>query len=1051
MDATSLREAAILGAARRLPVEERARYLEGACAGDAALRRQIEELLKADASAGSFLAELGAGGGEPVQAVAGLDPGATLGVAPGSSEQPGDTIDRYKLMEEVGEGGFGVVYVAEQKEPVKRRVALKIIKLGMDTKAVVARFEAERQALAMMDHPNIAKVLDAGTTQTGRPYFVMELVRGIRITDYCDQARLNTQQRLELFILVCQAIQHAHQKGIIHRDVKPSNILVTLHDGVPVPKVIDFGIAKATEGRLTENTVYTQLHQFIGTPAYMSPEQAEMSGLDIDTRSDIYSLGVLLYELLVGSTPFDAKELMSRGVDAMRKIIREEEPARPSTRVATLGAEELTTTARRRAVDTSRLLQQLRGDLDWIVMKCLEKDRSRRYETANGLAVDLKRHLNREPVLARPPSSLYRLQKLVQRNKLEFAAAAAVAAALVLGLAASTWLFIRESKAHTLATQAQRQAEANQRKAQTAQAQEAQQRLRAEAGERSAQRLLYASDMNLALRALETKNVGFALQLLERHKPRAGQPDLRGWEWRYVWKQTRSDALQTLGSHSNTVGCAVFSPKGDALATCGEDRAVRVWELTTRREPALLLHPAKVAVAGFSSDGTRLVTACADGNLHLWDVTSRRELRRIAVGRILADGSKNQFAFSRGAERFAFRDEAGTVDVWEVSTGTRIASLHGTGSSHASYCLAFSPDSRLLAAGHWSDGDGAVELWDVGRRERVCSLQNDRQMITTVRFSTDGKVLACAGWGDSAVISLWDLATRQKIRPLTGHSGWITALEFSPDDRILASASIDHTVRLWNQATGEGTTLRGDLNEVFAMAMAPDGLTLATGTKVDGMVQLWSALPRPEEETTRRIGSWSELASEKPVLAPDGTALLRPSDGRKVTVWDSGTLAEVAVFPLDFKSGTHFAISPFGRLIAVGDPDGAIKLVEVSGRHEIATLAEGGAAIERIAFSRDGSRLAAASVDRRLRIWGIANRKLLGETEGHANGVNPQASAFLFSGDGTTLGVGYEDQTAEIFEVSSGRRLAFLQGHKGPVTGAILLGNRETVATTSWA
>ena len=1036
------RDAALFALVLEKPVEKRAGFLDAICDSDSALRARLEARLAAHQAAGSPLTDPG------VTTSAGT---ATLEFSTAADEDAGQMLGRYKLLEKLGEGGFGTVWAAEQRKPVKRRVALKIIKLGMDTKQVVARFEAERQALAMMDHPNIAKVLDAGVTDAGRPFFVMELVRGIPITDYCDQAHLTTGERLDLFVKVCQAIQHAHQKGIIHRDIKPSNILVTLHDGVRVPKVIDFGIAKATEGRLTEHTIYTQLHQFIGTPAYMSPEQAEMSGLDIDTRSDIYSLGVLLYELLVGSTPFDAKELMSRGVDAMRKIIREEEPARPSTRVATLGAEELTTTARRRAVDTSRLLQQLRGDLDWIVMKCLEKDRSRRYETANGLAVDLKRHLNREPVLARPPSSLYRLQKLVQRNKLEFAAAAAVAAALVLGLAASTWLFIRESKAHTLATQAQRQAEANQRKAQTAQAQEAQQRLRAEAGERSAQRLLYASDMNLALRALETKNVGFALQLLERHKPRAGQPDLRGWEWRYVWKQTRSDALQTLGSHSNTVGCAVFSPKGDALATCGEDRAVRVWELTTRREPALLLHPAKVAVAGFSSDGTRLVTACADGNLHLWDVTSRRELRRIAVGRILADGSKNQFAFSRGAERFAFRDEAGTVDVWEVSTGTRIASLHGTGSSHASYCLAFSPDSRLLAAGHWSDGDGAVELWDVGRRERVCSLQNDRQMITTVRFSTDGKVLACAGWGDSAVISLWDLATRQKIRPLTGHSGWITALEFSPDDRILASASIDHTVRLWNQATGEGTTLRGDLNEVFAMAMAPDGLTLATGTKVDGMVQLWSALPRPEEETTRRIGSWSELASEKPVLAPDGTALLRPSDGRKVTVWDSGTLAEVAVFPLDFKSGTHFAISPFGRLIAVGDPDGAIKLVEVSGRHEIATLAEGGAAIERIAFSRDGSRLAAASVDRRLRIWGIANRKLLGETEGHANGVNPQASAFLFSGDGTTLGVGYEDQTAEIFEVSSGRRLAFLQGHKGPVTGAILLGNRETVATTSWA
>src|SRR5664280_2029821 len=276
-----------------------------------------------------------------------------------------------------------------------------------------------------------------------RPYFVMELVRGIRITDYCDQNQLSTKERLDLFIKICQAIQHAHQKGIIHRDIKPSNILVTLHDGVPIPKVIDFGIAKATEGRLTDATVYTQLHQFIGTPAYMSPEQAEMSGLDIDTRSDIYSLGVLLYELLAGSTPFDAKELMASGIDAMRKTIREKEPVRPSTRVATLGADQLTTTAKRRSADTSKLLHQLKGDLDWIVMKCLEKDRTRRYDTANGLAFDLKRHLNNELVLARPPSAAYKFQKAYRRNKLVFAAVGAVAGALLLGVVVSTWQAVR--------------------------------------------------------------------------------------------------------------------------------------------------------------------------------------------------------------------------------------------------------------------------------------------------------------------------------------------------------------------------------------------------------------------------------------------------------------------------------------------------------------------------------------------------------------------------------------------------------------------------------
>jgi len=349
-------------------------------------------------------------------------------------------LGRYKLLERVGEGGCGVVYVAEQTEPVRRRVALKVIKLGMDTKQVVARFEAERQALALMDHSNIAKVLDAGASELGRPYFVMELVRGIPITHYCDQNQMSTQARLGLFIQVCQAVQHAHQKGIIHRDIKPSNILLTVNDGVPVPKVIDFGIAKATEGRLTDATIYTQLHQFIGTPAYMSPEQAEMTSLDIDTRSDIYSLGVLLYELLAGRKPFEAKELMAAGLDVMRRTIREQEPARPSTKFATLQGEELSTTAKRRATEAPKLVRQLQGDLDWIVMKCLEKDRTRRYETANGLAADLQRHLSNEPVLAWPPSTAYKLQKAYQRNT------AAFAVVLVAATAFSAWQATRANR-----------------------------------------------------------------------------------------------------------------------------------------------------------------------------------------------------------------------------------------------------------------------------------------------------------------------------------------------------------------------------------------------------------------------------------------------------------------------------------------------------------------------------------------------------------------------------------------------------------------------------
>jgi eukaryotic-like serine/threonine-protein kinase len=438
-------EETIFAATLQLSRAERAAYLHQACGENDALRQRIEVLLNAAEQSGAFLEESAA----PTLRRTGM---ASIPLA----EKPGDRIGRYKLLQQIGEGGCGVVYMAEQEEPVHRRVALKVIKLGMDTKQVIARFEAERQALAVMDHPNIAKVLDAGATGTGRPYFVMELVRGIKITEYCDQNNLPTRERLDLFVQVCRAIQHAHQKGIIHRDIKPANILVTLHDGVPVPKVIDFGIAKATQGRLTDRTVFTAFEQFIGTPAYMSPEQAEMSGLDIDTRSDIYSLGVLLYELITGKTPFDTKELLAAGLDAMRRTIREKEPDRPSTRLSTMLGGELSATALHRRSEAGKLISAIRDDLDWIVMKCLEKDRTRRYETANGLVSEIERHLNQEPVLACPPSKLYRLQKLVRRNKLAFAAGSSVAAALAIGLGVAAWMFLQERVALKRAVTAER-------------------------------------------------------------------------------------------------------------------------------------------------------------------------------------------------------------------------------------------------------------------------------------------------------------------------------------------------------------------------------------------------------------------------------------------------------------------------------------------------------------------------------------------------------------------------------------------------------------------
>ncbi|MCA9284454.1 MAG: serine/threonine protein kinase [Phycisphaerales bacterium] len=487
-----------------LPAEDRGAALAAACAGDKTLRAEVDALLQAEARAGGFLAD-------PTGDVTGAHDGvATMAAA--THEKVGEQVGRYKLLEQIGEGGFGSVWAAEQREPVKRRVALKIVKLGMDTKQVIARFEAERQALAMMDHPNIAKVLDAGATETGRPFFVMELVKGVPILEYCDTAKLDTKARLDLFVKVCHAIQHAHQKGIIHRDIKPTNVLVTMHDGVPVPKVIDFGIAKATNAELTSQTVYTQHRQMIGTPAYMSPEQAEMSGLDIDTRSDIYSLGVLLYELLTGTTPFDNKSLLEAGFAEMMRIIREAEPHKPSTRLSTLG-QTATRTAEQRRVDVQRLSLLLRGDLDWIVMKCLEKDRTRRYETANGLAADINRHLLDEPVLAGPPSTRYRLRKFVKRNRGQVVAGGVVAAALVVAVIGTSlgmaWAIREKERADREATNASLSA-ASEREA----------KLDAQANERKAKDEAARAERELA-RATEIKRL--VTEMLLRVSPDEAQ------------------------------------------------------------------------------------------------------------------------------------------------------------------------------------------------------------------------------------------------------------------------------------------------------------------------------------------------------------------------------------------------------------------------------------------------------------------------------------------------------------------------------------------------
>ncbi|MBL6766198.1 MAG: protein kinase [Verrucomicrobiae bacterium] len=877
-----------------MPVEEREAFLTAACGEDAGLRRRLETLLAAHEQPDTMLA--GQSGTLP--------PAERISFSPTRAEESvGQRLDRFKLLEKLGEGGCGVVYVAEQTEPVRRRVALKVIKLGMDTKQVIARFEAERQALAMMDHPNIAKVLDAGTTGQGRPYFVMELVRGIPITDYCDQTNLPMAERLDLFIKVCRAIQHAHQKGIIHRDIKPSNILVTLHDGVPVPKVIDFGIAKATEGRLADATVYTQLHQFVGTPAYMSPEQAEMSGLDIDTRSDIYSLGVLLYELLAGRTPFDGRELVSMGIDAMRRTIREAEPVRPSTRLATLSGEELTTAARRRSADTARLLHLLKGDLDWIVMKCLEKDRQRRYETANGLAADIRRHLANEPVDARPPSALYKFRKAWRRNRLVFNAGAAVSGALLLGIFLATWQAKRARAERHRAEQARQVAV----KHEAAASFEAQRAASAEKGEKelrmiaeqqrlAARRRAYAADMLLCQQALVANNLREARQLLDRQRPGEGEEDLRGWEWRHLWLRCRSSALFELGPRTTRGLSARYSADGKKVLTYEDGGRVSRWDLNSRTEEAVLQEGDDSSRAILRSN-SGLMTVSDDG------------------GRLAASGRQPDGSY--------------VIRIWDLVTGTLVCELP-TGSHHAS-ALAISPDQATLVA--IIPGAAKAVMWDIGTKARrkeinlgdgegdgirqqiygaakysragrflatgggtdivhLLDLQSGKERllevpghggIRTMDFSPDGRRLAiCRGFIDPTIrifdigAATFDADRKPPVQELLGHNGFIADLEFSADGRLMATAGGDQTIKIWDTATwAEVTTLLGHTDEVWSVAFSRDGQHLLSSGK-DKRVLIWSLANAHQQagiQTMRLKGLKSLDAS------PDGRSFVTIYDG----------------------------------------------------------------------------------------------------------------------------------------------------------------------------
>lgn len=1002
------------------PVQRQA-YLADACAGDSHLLAQVEGMLN-DASKAEGYFE----GDQP-----------HIDRALGITEAPGTTIGRYTLVEIVGEGGMGVVYRAEQREPVVRQVALKIVKLGMDTRAVVARFEAERQALALMDHPNIAKVLDGGATDSGRPYFVMELVNGQPITRFCDQAGMPIQERLLLFLEVCSAIQHAHQKGIIHRDIKPTNILIAIQNDKAVAKVIDFGVAKAMQQRLTDKTLVTHFQQFVGTPAYMSPEQASLTEMDIDTRSDIYSLGVLLYELLTGKSPFNGGELPFAGFDAMRRSILETEPVRPSTRLGTLQRAELASIARERGADAQRMIDTLRRDLDWIVLKCLEKDRARRYASANGLLVDVQRYLNDEPIVARPPSVAYRFRKAVKRNRLAFATVAGVTAALMLGLVVSSWQALRAARAEREQSRLRQEAQSARDQESILRQHAQREARRAEEKELTARRYLYDSQMKLAHQAILENRLGRTRELLEAQRPSPGQQDLRGWEWQYLWRACRSDELRTLCKHDASVGAVALSPDqqwivsgddrgmlkvttgvdGAEISQLSVDDAVQDMEFSPAgdwlaiaagprlrlRSPGIfgddcsLAHPESIHALAFLSDGRRIATAWGD-QISIWDVASRQEIDR----------------FAPLAPRFTHE-------------------------------LAFSPDNRTLAVGL---GHGEVCLWNITEHARSALLpghryiRGGRQVVTALTFSPDGAVLVSGGWDKT--VKVWGVLNTNLIADIPAHGAWVSDLAFSPNGKLLASVSADQTVKLWDTGTWRlKSTLKGHTQPVLSVAFSPDSRSLTTCGE-DGAVKVW-----PAEEAAAPISSLAlDGGGHSVTLSEDGEWLYGEARGRSFVVVETASM-KVERYPRPLESYYNCAIAPGGKLLAFTTEDGLLVLCRRHDSHleEVNRVNAHPGKINYHVFSGDGAILATVGADQVVRFWRAGELTELRSFKIPDSGCG-QAR---FSPDGRWFAIGHYSGWTRVWEWQQHTDFLALRGAgQGTTAGVVFFNGGRTLVTASY-
>lgn len=931
----------IFNLARRIPAADaRSEYLRQVCGDNRQLRARIESLLTAHDQSG-FMND---------------SPSKEHTIGHVITEVPGSMIGNYKVLQKIGEGGFGVVYMAEQQDPVRRTVAVKVIKPGMDTKEVVARFEAERQALAMMNHPNVAHVFDGGVTESGRPYFAMELVKGVPITEYCDKNKLSTEERLRLFIKVCQAVQHAHQKAIIHRDLKPSNVMVTLHDGKPVPKIIDFGVAKAINQRLTEKTMFTAYGQIIGTPQYMSPEQAEVSGLDVDTRSDVYALGVLLYELLTGSTPLETERLRTVGYAEMQRIIREEEPLKPSVRLSTAG-EGLTVIAQHRRVDAKRLRQLLCGEIDWIVMKSLEKDRGRRYETASSLAADVERFLAGEPVAACPPSAWYRLRKMVQRHMAAILTATLILILLVGGIVVTGTLARRLQIVNFKLAEKNRLVQNERDRAEAG-------RDRAVVAEKQLRRRTFEYGINLGYEAWNRRNGNEFRNIMQRLATRVTQEEERGFEWRFLrarYQELSKGKPTEIPAQAVSMSC---HPSGRYLAIALDDGSVMIQDCTTQEWMHVPDNTVGRHVA-FSPQGNYL---CVGGTgTEARDNAFPFQIRRFPsfdkVEWPDADSVDLSFVvLSPDESLLAGVRVDGVVEIRNVLTGRSVADCRGFTSRPVR--LAFACRKRSLLVGGKKE---RLRLWNLNG-----TLLDDKSppdnATEGLTFAQDGQTLVTSGWFGTKRWQVGDDGLHDMGWIIKGISAESVA---TARDGTLAVGCSDQTVRIWDLEHSREIDRLLHTDLVNLVAISPDGGTLFSSTR-NNRVFRWEA----DVWRSKRASCVSHSVHPPLAASRNGRVAVAETKDEKdvLKLWDPRKGSERPLWVDPHAEILGVALSSDGAHLASASDDGTVRLGETSTGKMLACRQihkadkrERGATC--VAFSPDGTALVSGGSHGELYCW----------------------------------------------------------------------------------